>query len=344
MSSPRFVWSRWLMLIGGLLAGAALVAGCGSSESGGDSGGSESVAGKKVTLVACGAANPWCKVFNERVEGMLSKAGADVTVLENDFDAVTAVQQANQAISQKPDLLILFPANDKALIGSVKKAKAAGIDVMYLDSRIDDSALDDIVTQVIANNPDLGKFAGESLTAGLKEAGVKSGKVAVITGTAGTQMVDDRQAGFEKAMKAAPEYEIVEIQDGDWDGVKSGKIAQQLFAKYASSGGLAGLRVEADYMAVPVIAAAKQAGLSVGSAKGDLVVVSTNCSKVGMESMRAGELYATGTEDAWTQGEYTADTAIKVLEGDAVDKTVVVPEYKVDKETIDKFEEVCSKG
>jgi ABC-type sugar transport system substrate-binding protein len=144
-------------------------------------------------------------------------------------------------------------------------------------------------------------------------------------------------------MAKAPEYTIEDVQDGDWDGVQSGKIAQQLFAKYGPDG-LQGIRTEADYMAVPVIEAAKQAGITVGSDPGDLVVVSTNCSKVGMQSMKKGELYATGTEDAWTQAEYTADTGLKQLAGESVPKTVVVPEYKVNQDTYDKYLEVCSKG
>ena len=328
-----------------LALGLLIVAGCGSdSESTGASNSEAGLDGKNVSLVACGSANPWCKVFNDRLVGMLEEAGANVTVQENDFDAVLAVQQANQAIAQQPDLFILYASNDTALIGSVKKAQAAGMPVLYLDSELDEAILDEGSSQVVADNEALGRFAGESMIAGLREAGVEGGNVAVITGTAGTQMVEDRQAGFEDGMSEAPEYEIVEVQDGDWDGVQSGKIAQQLFAKYSSGEGLQGIRTEADYMAVPVIAAAKQSGLTVGADEGDLVVVSTNCSKVGMQSMRNGELYATGTEDAWTQAEYTAETAIKQLSGEPVETTVVVPEYKVNQQTIDKYEEVCAKG
>ncbi|MBK5232868.1 MAG: sugar ABC transporter substrate-binding protein [Thermoleophilia bacterium] len=320
------------------------VAGCGSDSSSTDSSGSTgSLEGKKVTLVACGSANPWCKVFNDRLVGTLEDKGASVNVLENDFDAVLAVQQANQAIAQNPDLFILYASNDTALIGSVKKAQQAGIPVLYLDSTLDESILDDGSSQVVADNTALGRFAGESMIAGLKEAGVQQGDIAVITGTAGTQMVEDRQAGFEEAMSKAPQYKTVEVQDGDWDGVQSGKIAQQLFAKYGSDG-LQGIRTEADYMAVPVIEAAKQAGITVGSKKGDLVVVSTNCSKVGVKSMENGQLFATGTEDPPTQADYTADTAIKQLSGETVPKTVVVPEFKVTRQNLDKHREVCSQG
>jgi ABC-type sugar transport system substrate-binding protein len=320
-----------------------LVAGCGSSSSSKSASGG-GPAGKKVTLVTCGTANPWCKVFNQRIVGTLKAAGVKVTVLENDFDAVLEVQQMNQAISQRPDLIMVEPADDKTLVSSVKKAKAAGVPVLYMDSPADPSIVGDIATQVIADNEKLGRFAAQNLIDGLNEQGRKSANVIVISGTKGSQMVKDRQRGFDDVMKAFPQFKTIDIQDGNWDGVQSGKIAQQLFAKYRSKGGIDAVRAEADYMAVPIIAAAKQAGLKVGVKSNGLIVSGTNCSKVGIDSIRAGEMYGTATEDAWTQGKYTVDVAIKFLKGEKVPKTVLVPEYRVHGKTLDTYSEVCSKG
>jgi ABC-type sugar transport system substrate-binding protein len=328
-------------------AAAMFFAGCGSSGSGSsgstNGGGGGGIAGKKVTLVTCGDANPWCKVFNQRLVGPLKAAGAKVTVLQNDFDAVLEVQQMNQAISQRPDLIMVEPADDKTLIASVKKAKAAGVPVLYMDSPADPSIQADLATQVIADNVKLGQFAAQNLIAGLRAQGRKSANVVVISGTKGAQMVKDRQRGFEEVMKGAPEYKIVDIQDGNWDGVQSGKIAQQLFAKYQSKGGIQAIRAEADYMAVPIIEAAKQAGLKAGGKNG-IVVTGTNCSKVGIQAIRAGEMFGTATEDAWTQGKYTVDVALKFLKGEDVPKTVLVPEFRVTKNTLDKYGEICSKA
>src|SRR5512147_1887329 len=161
---------------------------------------------KKVILVTCGPANPWCKVFNERIVAGLEAAGVKVSVLESDLDPVQEVQQMNQAISQKPDLLMVEPADDKTLIASVKKARAAGVPVLYMDSPADPSILDDIAVQVIADNAALGRFAAQNIIDGLRERGLKSANVIVITGTAGSTMVQDRQKGFEEVMATAPEY------------------------------------------------------------------------------------------------------------------------------------------
>lgn len=290
--------------------------------------------GKTVTLVTCGTSNPWCKVFNDQIVTGLEGAGVKVNMLENDFDAVLSVQQMNEAISQKPDLIMVEPADDKALIGSVKKAKAAGVPVLYMDSPADPAIEDDIAFQVIADNHALGRFAGQNIIDGLRELGLKEANVIVISGTKGAKMVQDRQAGFEEVMATAPEYKIIDVQDGNWDPVLSGTIAQQLFAKYQSQGGVQAVRAEADYTAIPVIQAARQAGMKVGVKEGGLIVSGTNCTKAGIDAIRAGDMYGTATEDAFTQGQYTLKAALQFLRGEKVEKTIIVPEYRVTKETL----------
>lgn len=320
-------------LAAGLLASAALT---GISHAAAD------LSGKRVVFVACGPSNPWCKVFNDRVVGLLKEAKIDVTVLENDLDPVQVNQQMAQATAEAPDLVIVLPADDKSLVAAVKKAKAAGVNVMYLDSPADAAIADDIAVNVIADNYALGKFAGENIVEALKAQGKTEANVISITGSAGTAMVADRQQGFVDALAATPGYKIVETQATNWDPVESGRIAQQLFAKYASQGGIQAVRADADYMAIPVIEAARQAGLKVGGADG-LVVSGSTCTPEGIAAIKAGDMVGTATADAWTQGMATAEAAIKFLSGEPIDKRVMVPEYRVTAQNVDEFAEICSK-
>lgn len=297
---------------------------------------------KHIVFVACGPSNPWCKTFNDRVLGVLKNSGVKVTVLENDLDPVQVNQQMAQAISLAPDLVMVLPADDKSLVAAIKKAKAAGVPVQYLDSPVDQAIIDDIAYQVVADNYALGKFAGENIIEALKAQGKTSANVISITGSAGTAMVAERQRGFVEAMATAPEYKIVEVQATNWDPIESGRIAQQLFAKYASQGGIQAARADADYMAIPVIEAARQAGLKIGGADGVIVSGST-CTPEGIAAIRAGDMVGTATADAWTQGQATAEAAIKFLSGEKVEKTVMVPEFRVTAKNVEEFAEVCAK-
>jgi ABC-type sugar transport system substrate-binding protein len=297
---------------------------------------------KHIVFVACGPSNPWCKTFNERVLSVLKETGVKVTVLENDLDAVQVNQQMAQAISLAPDLVMVLPADDKSLVATIKKAKAAGVPVQYLDSPVNDAVIDDIAYQVVADNFALGKFAGENIVEALKAQGKTSANIVDITGSAGTAMVAERHRGFVDALAETPEYKIVEVHATNWDPVESGRIAQQLFAKYASQGGIQAVRADADYMAIPIIEAARQAGLKIGGSDG-LVVSGSTCTPEGITAIRAGDMVGTSTADAWTQGQATADAAIKFLSGEQMEKTIMVPEYRVTANNVEEFAERCSK-
>lgn len=300
------------------------------------------LSGKHIVLVTCGPSNPWCKTFNERIISVLKDTKVKLTVLENDLDPVQVNQQMAQAVAEKPDLIMVEPADDKSLIAAVKKAKAAGVPVLYMDSPADPAIMDDIALQVIADNYTLGKFAGENLIEGLQAQGKTEANIIAITGAAGTAMVSERQRGFVEALAAVPGYKIVEVQATNWDPVESGRIAQQLFAKYAGQGGVQGVRADADYMAIPVLEAARQAGLKLGGADG-VVVTGTNCSPEGIAAIKAGDMIGTATADPWTQGLASAEAAVKFLSGEKVEKTVLVPEFRVTAKTVAQYGEVCEK-
>lgn len=297
---------------------------------------------KHVVLVTCGPSNPWCKTFNDRIRSVLKETNVKLTVLENDLDPVQVNQQMAQAVAEAPDLIMVEPADDKSLIAAVKKAKAAGVPVLYMDSPADAAIMDDIALQVIADNYTLGKFAGENLVEGLQAQGKTEANVIVITGSAGTAMVSERQRGFAEALATVPGYKIVEVQATNWDPVESGRIAQQLFAKYAGQGGVQAVRADADYMAIPVLEAARQAGLKLGGADG-LVVTGTNCSPEGIAAIKAGDMVGTATGDPWTQGLASAEAAIKFLSGEPVEKTVLVPEFRINAKTVAQYGEICEK-
>jgi ABC-type sugar transport system substrate-binding protein len=297
---------------------------------------------KHVVLVTCGPSNPWCKTFNDRILGILKPTGVKVTVLENDLDPVQVNQQMAQAVAQKPDLIMVEPADDKSLIAAVKKAKAAKVPVLYMDSPADAAIMNDIALQVIADNYTLGKFAGENIVEGLKAQGKTTANIIVITGSAGTAMVSERQRGFEEALAATPGYKIVEKQATNWDPVESGRIAQQLFAKYAAQGGVHAVRADADYMAIPVLEAARQAGLKLGGTDG-LIVTGTNCSPEGIAAIKAGDMIGTATADPWTQGEASANAAVRFLSGEKVEQTVMVPEFRVTAKTVAEYGPLCEK-
>ena len=67
-------------------------------------------------------------------------------------------------------------------------------------------------------------------------------------------------------------------------------------------------------------------------------------------ALRTGLPWATKTwhgtwsaADAWTQGLASAEAAVKFLSGEKVEKTIYVPEFKVNAKNVEEFAETCGK-
>jgi ABC-type sugar transport system substrate-binding protein len=344
-----------LVLAAGVVALAVPLAACGSSGSTNSSSstaptastsastpsGSDSVSGKKVTIVGVADSNPWAAVYNSTIKQYLSSKGADVKVSASS-DPAAQVQLLNSAVAEKPDLIFLEALDSKAMAPAIAKAKAAGVKIVNTDGPADPSVADGL-NQVLSDNVSLGQFAAQNLVDGLQEEGKKEGNIAVITGTKAMLVTQDRMKGFHAVMAKYPQYKVVAEEDGAWDPVKSGQIASQLFAKYGKDG-LQAMYGMADYMAVPIITAAKQSGITVGVKNNGLIVTGGNCFKIGIDAIRAGEMYGTATEDPGTISLQAAKYGEQILLGKDVELTQTVKEERVTPKTLDTYAEQCSKA
>jgi ABC-type sugar transport system substrate-binding protein len=332
MSHPR---SFRLGLLAGALALTMLTAACGSSDGGSSSGG---IKGKTIALVGYGSSNPWGAYYNKVFKQELAGTGAKITDLTT-MDPGTQVQKFNQAVASKPDLIVVAILDTAGMVAPIKKAKQAGIPVLAVDGPPDPSVAGDVMS-VLSDNEKLGEFAAQNIIEGLKAQGRDSGNIIVLTGTKSMLVTQDRMKGFEKVMATAPQYKVIDTQDANWDPNLSGQLAQRLLAKYGRDGVQAAYGM-ADYMALPIIQAAKQQRFPVAGKNG-LVVTSSNCFKAGIDSIKAGELYGTATEDPGTIAKQSADYAKKFLNGDKPPKSQLVKEERVTKANVDKFAAQCS--
>jgi ABC-type sugar transport system substrate-binding protein len=328
-------------VIAGALGLTLLTAACGdgaASDPASSGDGSTSLAGKTIALVGYGNSNPWGAYFNKVFTEQLAPTGVKIDDMTT-MDPGTQVQKFNQAVARKPDLIALSILDTQAMVAPIKKAKAAGVPVLAFDGPTDPSVATEVMS-VLSDNEKLGEFAAQNIIEGLKAQGRQSGKIIVLTGTKSMLVTQDRMKGFNTVMATAPQYAVVDERDANWDPQLSGTIAQQLLAKHGRDGVQAAYGM-ADYMALPIIQAAKQAGFPIGGKDG-LIVTSSNCFKAGIESIRAGELYGTATEDPGTIAKQTADYAVRFLTGKNPPQKEIVKEERVTAANVAQFAEQCS--
>jgi ribose transport system substrate-binding protein len=140
-----------------------------------------------------------------------------------EFDLNAQVAAFDQAIARKPKGIAVF-AVDPVLTPAINKAVEAGIPVVTVIGDQPDSKR---LAYVGSNQYDLGFMGGQRIA----EAINGEGKVAILS-IPGTQMFDDRAAGYEAAFAKYPGIEVVQTGDTKADTVTAVNVAKDILTRY----------------------------------------------------------------------------------------------------------------
>lgn len=301
------------------LTSALFLTACGSTPTTAPGAGGETgdVKGKKVTLLTVAQSCDYCAKHTEEFKKVAEAAGVQVTVVVNDFNAAEQAQQVNQAISTRPDAIVLWPADATAITPSLQRLKQSKIPVVVTNShpQSDDESLWNAFT-----GPDdyaNGQEAAKAMIAGFKEKGFgDSGSVVIVEGVPGTPPAISRTKGFKDELaKSAPGITVAGSQPGNWDQTQATSAAASLITQFGNKN-LRGIYAQADNMLAGAIVAADRAGLK----STDLAMVGSNCSIEGYTGIEKGVQYASVLQSPIEDGEYAAKAVIDVLGGKSVEK------------------------
>ncbi|WP_030667965.1 substrate-binding domain-containing protein [Streptomyces sp. NRRL B-1347] len=235
---PHSTSRRGLLFGAAAVSAGAVLTGCTSNESKDDDSASEnnqavadSKPGKEVTIGFAGpqADHGWLNAINDNAKERAEKY-KDVTLeaTEGSNDTAAQIGQVETLINKKVDVLVILPADGKALTQVGLKAMKAGIPVVNLD-RIFASA-QAYRCWIGGDNYGMGLNAGHYI--GEKLKGKKGARVVELAGLDNLELTKQRTKGFDDALKNYPNIEKVARQAAEFT-VESGqaKMAQLLQAQ-----------------------------------------------------------------------------------------------------------------
>ena len=268
--------------------------------------------------------------------------GMSVTLLTSPYDPALQAQQIDDAIAQKPDMIVLQPLSSKAVIPALERAKAAKIPVFVAVTPIDGRP-DLYVGSVGLDDVKAGTLAAECLIEALKKSGRTTANVAAITGSLTEGTAPMRLKGFKDRLAQENWIKLVEVEDAQWNPQKTEAITGQLLARFASKGGLDGLYGMNDAQANAIVQAAEETDVVPGMGKDNLIVVGGSCWDFGIRNIKAGKQYATlsGPVPSF-DGPATADNIATYFNGGAIPKLVMDPLSIVTAANVDTFAKPCS--
>jgi ribose transport system substrate-binding protein len=249
--------------------------------------------------------------FQEMKKGALAFAAT-----RNDFELITVgtntqteidlqIELIDNLIQQKAAALVVVPIDSKALVPVVVKAVKAGIKVINIDIRLDETLLAQNgieLTYVGPDNAMASKAVGDVLA---RKIG-KGGKVILIEGLSVAENAQQRKAGFQQSIEEHG-LQLVASEAADWETEKAEAVFARLFAQHPD---IDGVMSSNDAMALGVIKVLETAGKT-----GRIPVVGFDNDASVQPYLQSGALLATidafGSKMAVEGIQY----ALKVLEG-----------------------------
>ncbi|HSI57295.1 MAG TPA: sugar ABC transporter substrate-binding protein [Ideonella sp.] len=212
----------------------------------------------KVGLVMKSLANEFFKNMTEGALAHEKKRGdfelkAVGMQSETDFDAQTAAVE--NFITQKYDVIVVAPADSRAMVAPIAKAIKAGITVVNFDVALDQAALKKAGLDLAFVGPDNrtgARMAGDALA---KAVGAGA-KVVIIEGNPGADNALQRKLGFEDAAKAG-KLNIVASQTAHWETEEANAVFTNILT---ANPDIKGVMAANDSMAVGVAKAIDAAG------------------------------------------------------------------------------------
>jgi ribose transport system substrate-binding protein len=251
-------------------------------------------------------------------------------------DADSQAQQVEQAISQKPDVLVVLPQDGAALTPVAQKAERAGIRVVNVDRLF--TAPDAATATVLGDNYQIGVLAADYIADELK----CKGNVAEIQGLAGISVTEDRTKGFtDELKKRCPDggIKIVASQPGDFNPDQGLKVMENILQAEKE---IDAVYTHDDDMAQGVVQAIRNSGR-----EDEMFLTGVGGSQDAMEQIKEGGLYRA----TFLYNPNMAATAVNMarliglgegfpeLVPPEVPRQLVVPAAVVTQENVDDYEQ-----
>jgi ribose transport system substrate-binding protein len=319
MNHQPLIHTRRFCITASCLLGFTLFCGgCGPSSK---KAGETSVPSKpKIALVMKSLANEFFSTMAEGAKKHHAAHAGDydliVNGIKNETDLSQQVNLVEQMIAQGVNAIVIAPADSKALVTVLKRAKEAGILVVNIDNKLDAGVLAEAGLKIPFVGPD-NRAGARKVSDELAKHLQAGDQVAIIEGIPTAFNGQQRRLGFEDGMKAAG-MNIVSQQSGRWEMDAANNVAAGMLSEHPD---LKAILCANDNMALGAVAAIQAAGKT-----GKVLVVGFDNISAIRPLIEKGQVVATADQHADQLAVFGIEAALKILRGEAppADQTTTV--------------------
>ena len=249
--------------------------------------------------------NPFFVSLSEGAKAEAEKQGVKLVVVDAGDDAAKQTNDIEDLISRNVSVLIVNPVDSDAVAPAVQNAVSKGIKVISVDRVVNGVEVD---CQIASDNAAGAKMATEYLIELIGEGA----KAAELEGVPGASATIDRGAGFHEA--ADKDLDVVASQTANFNRAEGMNVMENILQSCPE---VKGVFAHNDEMALGAVEAVLASGK-------DIKIVGFDATDDAVAAVKSGKMAATVAQKPELMGETAVQTAMKLINGETVEKSLPV--------------------
>jgi ribose transport system substrate-binding protein len=273
--------------------------------------------------------HPYTAAYTRGMEQVAAAYGIRLkTLTAGNADVNIQSQQVDQCLTEKPDLVVLFPVDAKAVVPMFRKLNKAGIPVIASNLLPVDEGMKYVLTW--SGPDDWGQFRMLAREFA-KRLNYQGGYCVIRHMPGGSPFFSRTFAPVTELKKIAPKMKCLDMQTTMLEAEKTTQVVADWITKYGKE--------------LKGIVSADDSGAQIGineacqnAKRDDIVRVAAGNSKVGMDFIKAGALHAVTYQSAEADGALPLRLAADWFNGKELTRAVYyLPKKVITKENVDQF-------
>jgi len=273
--------------------------------------------------------HPYTAAYTRGMEKVAAAYGTRLkTLTAGNADVNIQSQQVDQCLTEKPDLVVLFPVDAKAVVPMFRKLNRAGIPVIASNLLPVDEGMKYVLTW--SGPDDWGQFRMLAREFA-KRLNYQGGYCVVRHMPGGSPFFSRTFAPVTELKKIAPKMKCLDMQTTMLEAEKTTQVVADWITKYGDQ--------------LKGIVSADDSGAQIGNNEAcknakreDIVRVAAGNSKVGMDFIKAGTLHAITYQSAEADGALPLKLAADWFNGKQLTRSVYyLPKKVIARENVDQF-------
>ncbi len=285
--------------------GASALAGCSAGGGEKKEEGSPASNAQTVGFSVSTLNNPFFVTLSDGAKNAAKEKGIQLTVVDAGDDSAKQISDIEDLISKNIKVLIVNPVDSDAVASAVESATKKGIKVIAVDRAVNGA---EVECQIASDNVAGARMAAEYL----KELVGDGAKVAELEGVPGASATIDRGQGFHEV--ADKNLKVVSSQTANFNRAEGLSVMENILQ---ADGDIKGVFAHNDEMALGAVEAIASAGK-------DITVVGFDATDDARKAVEDGTMAATVAQQPELMGKTAVETAIKIMGGQSVEKSIPV--------------------